>query len=158
MVATTINMHKDTLAKITNAAVRQKKSRHEIIIILLKRLLNDHEKIKHRFISIKYQSDDSSMMWHCFHIRFRPDEYEFFIDLRKLCKCSVSLLIAIAVNRYNNDLNTNDNKTVDKYQQFNKYILRKRFVDGIISWHIFWMDTKKHPPALMMPPGPHHSE
>ncbi len=144
MIATTVNLHNNTLVKITNSAVQLKKSRHEIIVILLGRIMNDHERIKHRFTSVKYQPDDSRENWHCFHIRFRQDEYEFFLDLRKLCKCSVSLLIAIAVDRYIHEIGNNSHKYVDKYLEFNIYILKKKLTDGIISWHLNWVYSKKH--------------
>jgi hypothetical protein len=38
--------------------------------------------------------------WKCFHLALWPDKYEFFLDLRKVCKMSVLFLVAYAVSKY----------------------------------------------------------
>ena len=100
----------------------------------------DHAKGDFDFTTVKYQSDDMPENWHCFHVRFKPDEYEFFIDLGKVCKCSVSLLVALAVDRYTDELIKEKavKKDVDNYILFKHYLLNKVIVDGIICWQMYW--------------------
>lgn len=142
MIVTTFNMHHDTLEKITVTAWRLGMSRRHVIMMLLMRLMNDQEVAMGGFTAVKYQSDDDSGKWHRFHFRFKPDEYEFCVDLRKLCKCSVSLLIAKAADKYCGDM-LKDN-FVDKYPKFSNYVLHRELNDGIICWHLYWGYPAEH--------------
>ena len=145
MLATTVNLHRDVLARITKVAIRTNKSRRDIIVMLLMRLMRDHHAIYRGFTTVKYQQDDGRNKWHCFHIRFRHDEYEYFTDLRKLCKCSVSLCIALAVDRYLDELTIKfKKKIVDKYQRLCNYVLRREIIEGVICLHLYWGYPGKH--------------
>ena len=150
MIITTLNIHLDVLSNISRAAGRLGKSRKDIIVLLLRRIMRDHHLFKHGFSTVKYQLDDDSGNWHCFHIRFREDENEFFVDLRKLCKFSVSCLLAKAVERYLGELQKNTEKKVDNYRNFNNYVLHREVVEGIISWRIYWGFPIKHLKTLRL--------
>ncbi len=94
---------------------------------------------------VKYQPDDVKKNWHCFHIRFREDEYEFFTDLRNVCKYSVSYLLAKAVALYLDEIGDIDGeKSVDNYRLFRNYVLHHEVVEGIISLHSYWGYPEKH--------------
>ncbi len=138
MLATTFNVHCDILAKITGAAVRLNKTRRDIIVFLLMRIMEDHDGLIRGFTTVKYQHDDERISWHCFHIRLKHDEYEYFVDLRKVCKCSISLLIAIAVDRYIDELAKCIKKVVDNYPLFSNYVSHLEVIDGIFCLHFFW--------------------
>jgi len=144
MIITTLNIHLDVLSNISRAAGRLGKSRKDIIVLLLRRIMRDHHLFKHGFSTVKYQMDDDSGNWHCFHIRFREDENEFFVDLRKLTKCSVSNLVAKAVERYLAELIEDRVKSVDNYRYFSNYVLHSELIDGIISWRIYWGFPVEH--------------
>ena len=146
MASTTINIRREVLSKITNAAIQSNKSRREIIIYLLKLVARNNDSHLRGFGTVKYQSDDDPDNWHCFHIRFKPDEYEYFLDLRKVCKCSVSHLVAIAADKYLNDIMAN----VDNYALFSNYVLRREIIDGIICWHLYWGYPEKHLNSLRL--------
>ena len=150
MLSTTINIKKEIFIKITKTAIFLKKSRCEIITLLLMRVMRDHQKIMNEFVTVKYQPDADKKKWHCFHIRFKHDEYEFFIDLRKVCKCSVSLLVAIAVDRYIDELIKNFQKGVDNNTLFSNYIFRRIIVEGIYCWHFYWGYPTEHIKTLRL--------
>ena len=151
MVATTLNIHVDILTKITHAALKLRKSRKEIIILLLKRMMKDQRVLGGGFSTVKYQEDDEKEYWRTFHIRFREDDNEFFVDLRKISKFSVSCLLAIAVKRYLGTLIEDlKNGNVDNYSSFKNYVLRRDVVDGIISWHFYWGYPEKHLKTLRL--------
>ena len=100
---------------------------------------------------MKYQPDDVKKNWHCFHIRFREDENEFMVDLRKVCKFSVSYLLAKAVDLYLDKLWEEDvEKSVDNYRPFNNYVLHHEVVEGIISLHLYWGYPEKHLKTLRL--------
>jgi len=139
MITTTLNIHINNLLKISRTADRLNKTRKDIIVLLLMRMMKDHRLFSRSFSTVKYQRNDDSGNWHCFHIRFRPDENEFFVDLRKVCKVSVSCLLAMAVERYLNEIiQVIKNEFVDNYPLFENYVLRQEDIDGIISWRIYW--------------------
>lgn len=150
MLATTFNIHSNILQKITEAANRLNTSQRDIIVLLLMKIMADHDRLIRGTSMVKYQHDDEGKKWHCFHIRLKNDEYEYFIDLRKVCKCSISLLIAIAVERYFEELMVCTKKHVDNYQLFNSYVFRRVVMDGIISWHMYWGYPEKELKALLL--------
>ena len=144
MLSTTINMHRDILIKIKEAAIRLDKSQRDIIVLLLMRIMRDHCKIMNEFTAVKYQPNDIREKWHCFHIKFKHDEYEYFIDLRKVCKCSVSLCIAIAVERYIDELTQKIKIGVDNYTRFSNYVLRHKVIEGVYCWYLYWGFPEKY--------------
>jgi hypothetical protein len=61
----------------------------------------------------------------------REDRYEYWLDLRKLLKMSVSLILAYAVKRFPGkpmNINSTDNYLC-KY-----YIIMKEVIDSVIVW------------------------
>ena len=145
MLSTTLNIHVDVFAKITQEAVRLKKSRKFVIILLFMQIMKNYQLFMRGFSTVKYQPDDAKKNWHCFHIRFREDENEFFVDLRKVCKFSVSYLLAKAVDLYLDKLWEEDlEKSVDNYRTFNNYVLHHTVIDGIISLQSYWGYPEKH--------------
>ena len=151
MIATTLNIHVDVLTKINQIAAELRKSRKEIIILLFKRMMMDQRVLSRGFSTVRYQEDDEKENWHTFHIRFREDDNEFFVDLRKISKFSVSCLLAIAVKRYLGILIEDlKNRIVDNYSSFKNYVLYREVVDGIISWHFYWGFPEKHLKTLRL--------
>ncbi len=146
MASTSINMHRNVFQIITDTAERLGKSRRDIVVYLLMRIMRDHDDLRGEFKMVRYQKKDKKENWHCFKIRFKQDEYEFFIDLRKVCKCSVSLLVARAVERYVEELINKKagKKIVGNYVLFKHYTLRRVIVEGIICWQLYWGFPKKH--------------
>ena len=135
MIQTTLNMHIAVLEKIAGVATALNTSKRDIVVRLLRKTMRDVGRFKHRFRTVKYQPDDAGGNWHCFHICFRDDENEYFVDLRKLCKYSVSHLLAIAVNRYIHELIQNP---MNNYTDFCDYYLFHEIVEGIKSWRFYW--------------------
>ena len=134
-IQTTMNIHKNNLSLLTTASYTLEKSRSEIIIMLLKKMMNDNNLQKQNNRSVKYQASEKKVLWHKFHISLKSNDYEFFLDLRKIFKMSVSKILAYAVNKYlDSIINTTDS---DNYTPIN-YIISKNMVDGVIFWQLFW--------------------
>jgi hypothetical protein len=143
MIATTINIHISTMTALSRAAIKLNVTRREIIVRLLMRVMRDCDDYRREFSTVRYQSDDRERRWHCFSIKFKNDENEFFTDLRKLCKCSISLLVAIAVKRYLKQMIVEIEKGVHKYAPFRYYLLQQVVVNGIICWQLYWGNPRK---------------
>jgi hypothetical protein len=132
---TTINLHIDNLTKITHAAELCGISRSETIMLIIKEMMNhipDADRIGNM---VRYQNRSNPDEWHTFHIQVRMDEYEYLLDLRKLFKMSVSLIIAYAVERYLKKLIKL--KGTDNYR-FKNYVVIREVVDSIICWRLYW--------------------
>ncbi|MBP7736933.1 MAG: hypothetical protein KA369_13230 [Spirochaetes bacterium] len=131
---TTLNIHIDILRKITLAAGSLGISRSELITLLIKKMMDDVTDPGRLGSMVRYQERNSPDSWRIFHLQVRFDDYEYFLDLRKLLKMSVSLILAYAVINY---LNTfNKNKT-DNYP-FKNYVIMKEVIDNVICWKFIW--------------------
>jgi hypothetical protein len=138
-IRTTVYINNVVLNRINDASGDDKKFRNKLIIALMKRVMQDHDILEKNFMSVKYQNDDAADKWRTLHVRFGKGENEYFQDMRRVFKMSVSLILAYAVKNYFsevlNDLIRMD--IVDNYPPKN-YLLLKDIIDGIVSWRLFW--------------------
>ncbi len=139
-IDTSLNINKDILIKINKVSNSSGISRTKIIVMLLKKMMKNESSKACIHKTIKYQKCNEKTNWHTFHITFKGDEYEYFLDLRKLLKMSLSHIVAYAVNKYLKSLLLD--KSTDNYS-FTNYILAKEDADGIIYWKLFWGIPKK---------------
>jgi len=138
MIKTTLNIQKGVFEKISAAAEKLNKSRREIIVLLLMKLMRDYNSFRFRFSAVSYQPDADEDSWHCFHINYKEHEYEYFTDLRKLTKFSVSFLLRIAVYRYLDKISEGFDKPIDNYSRFKDYTVLKKEVDDFLIWTFIW--------------------
>ncbi len=134
IMETTLYIGVDVLNKISVAAQKFGISRSEMIIIILKKMMDDIGDPSVFGNLVRYQGRRRPEDWHTFHITLRPDDYEYFIDLRKLLKSSVSMILTIAVKRYLKKCNII--KKADNYRK--NYVLIKSFIDKITCWNLIW--------------------
>ncbi len=132
---TTVNMHRDILKRITRAAEVKGISRSGIIMLVIKEMMNHLPDADYAGTMVRYQECRKPDEWHTFHIRIRMDEYEYMLDLRKLFKMSVSLVIAYGVKRYLNKLIKF--KGADN-NRFTNYAIIREIIDNIICWKLYW--------------------
>ncbi len=84
---------------------------------------------------IKYQDRCRSQKSHTFHVYLHDDDYEYWLDLKKLLKMSVSLILAFAVNKYlakGARINRTDN------YRFTNYTVAKEIIENKIIWKFIW--------------------
>ena len=147
MIETTINIHVGMIDKINQISKIYKISRNKVIKDLLKKVM---EKDLNNFSfnkCVKYQDSDSKENWHKFHILLDTDEYEFFIDLRKFFKMSVSAIVAYAVKKYYREMLKF--KSTDNYL-FKNYIIIKEVINNVVTWKIYWGWPEKIEKILSM--------
>ncbi|HPL17929.1 MAG TPA: hypothetical protein PL180_14645 [Spirochaetota bacterium] len=145
---TTVNMRTDILQRISRAAALHGISRTGIIILIVKKMMKRLPDPDSAGSMVRYQADGKPDDWHAFHLRIRMDEYEYLLDLRKLFKMSVSLIIAYGVDRYLDklmgDTGTDNNR-------FANYMVIREIVDTIICWKLYWgypHNISKHIPIF----------
>jgi hypothetical protein len=132
---TTLNIRNDILEQITKVAQSNGVSRSEMIVLLFQKVAGDITDPGRLGKMIKYQNRSAPEDWHVFHVRLREDVYEYWLDLRKLLKMSVSLILAYAVKKYRGKKLRI--KSADNYP-FKNYIIIKEILDNIIVWKFIW--------------------
>lgn len=103
----------------------------------MRRLGDDHDNMVATWSRVRYQKRDETGNWRHLHLTLRPDEYEFFLDLRKVFKFSVSSLVAYAVEKYLEEIVKKLSKGSDNYR-YKNYMFQRFIVDGVICWIFSW--------------------
>jgi len=114
-----------------------------MIIMLLKRVMDDIAGPARYGSLIIYQSRSAKECWHTFHITLREDDYEYLLDLRKLLKMSVSHILAYAVKKFLKKNITDNNR-------YKNYVAIKSIRDGLVFWTLIWgypPDIEKYLPS-----------
>lgn len=136
LIETTLHINKGTLEMINKCAEKTRRSRTFIIKHLAQRMMSDNRKMLKTNSRIKYQERDLKENWHRIHILLNEYEYEYFLDMRKFFKMSVSYILAYAVLKYHKEL-MDRNINNDNYC-YKNYIFVMKEVDGTILWQIYW--------------------
>ncbi len=132
---TTINIRIDNLRKIELAAKSMGISRSKMIACLLKKVMEERNDSVTLGKMVKYQKKRKISDWRISHVNFREDEYEYFTDLRKILKMSLSLILSDAVSHYLGKEGRID--ISDNYRFINYTVIREE-VDTIIHWRYIW--------------------
>jgi hypothetical protein len=132
---TTINIRVDIFEQIAGAAQSRGISCSDMIMLLLKKSAGDVANPECFGRLVRYQCRQRKVDWHVFHIKVREDMYEYWLDMRKFLKMSVSLMLALAVMKYLGkplEINGTDNN------RCKNYVLIKTVIDNIIIWKLIW--------------------
>ncbi len=132
---TTLNIRIDILRQISQAAKAQSISCSAMIVILLKKAMKDIGSPDCMGRLVQYQAQCRPEERHTFHITWKEYDYEYFQDMRKLRKMSVSLLLAHSVKKFLGKMNRI--KKSDNYLFIN-YTIIKEVIDNIICWRFIW--------------------
>lgn len=136
-IETTININRGVLARLIKASQVSGKSKSHIISCLMQRLSNDSKYMEKAWSRIQYQDRGNREEWRCIHMRLGQHEYEFFIDLRKFYKFSVSFLITYAIKKYLDEIVSKILNSNDTYNYIN-YVLSRIIISGVVCWVIYW--------------------
>lgn len=133
---TTLYIHRAILEKITYAAHARRISRSDLIRTLIKIILDKHALYQLNMGKlVRYQEKCNPEEWHRFHIILREDEYEYYLDLRKFLKMSLSCILALAVNRY---IDTMHDEYFTDNNRFINYVIVKKVARSLICWKLYW--------------------
>ena len=107
-----------------------------LIIKMIKRYIRSKPVI---FSTVKYQkTDDDNSGWKIQHLSLDVDVYEKAVDLRKVFKKTVSLIIAIAIEKYLDEIVrelSNNKKSMDNY--LHNYLFISSVTNGIFNFTIY---------------------
>ena len=134
---TTLNIHRDTLNEIDGASELHGISWSAVIALLLQKVMREKINTVSTGRPVRYQKRCRKEEWRKIHVKVRGDEYEYFHDLRKILKMSVSLILAYAVKKYIRNLIEED--ITDNYRnQYRNYVIIEEFIDNIPCWKLIW--------------------
>lgn len=149
MVETTVNIGAMEFDALSQAVSRAGTTRNGLISVMLKRQAAGLKGRGAAWGRVKYQDRRPDEEWRQIHVRLGSDEYEFFLDLRKVVKMSVSLMIAIAIIQYLDELTDKYKGKIDSYRYHN-YAMSKIFIGDVTCWIFYW----GIPPYLIISPDP----
>ena len=137
-IETTVNIAAEAVSRLDRASTAVGIPRSRVIVSLLRRLVRLGGVEARICASVRYQRAVPGGEWACVHLCLRDDEYEWIVDMRKLFKVSVSGIVAMAIERYLDDLVSGvGGSSADNYLLRN-YLLAKEYVGGVICWKLYW--------------------
>ena len=143
LIETTLYINKSILETLNKSSAITGINKNKIIKLLMQRVMKDNQRLLKSYSRVKYQERDIKENWHRLHIVLNEYEYEYYLDMRKFFKMSVSFILAYAVMRYLDEV-LKKNKSSDNYC-YQNYIFMKEVVNGIICWQTYWGIPQKIP-------------
>jgi hypothetical protein len=134
-IETTINIRISVKQCIILAALRSGISCSDVIISAMKCMIDNIGHTARTGFRVKYQERRDESEWDSLHLVLKPEDYEYFLDMKKFMKMSVSFLITRAIKKHMKEVIYN--KTTDNYRLTN-YIVIYEKVDQIPCWRIYW--------------------
>ncbi len=137
-IDTTIHVKRVIIERIDAMAKKFSISRSKLVSLLLQQMMEGKNTDKNRFCRIKYQKRDKNAEWRRPHVMLEPDLYEKNLDMRKLCKMSVSYLVLVAYRKYFDVVvqELENGESTDKNRR--NYICIGKKYDGVFSYTVFW--------------------
>ena len=149
-IETTINIQGLLKRRILLASCRSGKTCSDIVTTALKLVMKEARHQVKIGLRVKYQERRDSSEWETLHVQWQPADYEYFTDLRKFRKMSVSNIVSYAIKKYLNHIV--DQFSTDNYPDvFTGYVCIKEIIDSIPSWRLIW----GRPPSITTIPHPH---
>jgi len=136
-IRTTINMSDEMRETITNTAVQLGISPSAVISALLMKAGTLATKKESPWGAVKYQESTNETTWRRVHVSLSPMEYEYNLDLRKVTKLSVSLLVAMAVVQFLDELVGKLGKKMDNYH-YHSYTKSHFYIETVPCWIFYW--------------------
>ncbi len=132
---TTVNLNLYISNLITNAALLRNISDSEMIVILLKKVLVDLQQPIRMWRLVEYQKRRTHKDWKPVHVNYNENEYEYFMDLKKILKKSLSLIITQAAKKYLKSIN-------DEKKSYNNlcdvYIVAQEYINSTRCLKFLW--------------------
>lgn len=149
-IGTTVNVRRDIRVRLEAACETTGMSRSGIIVLLLRKVMAEHERRAGDPGSVRYQDRQERHVWRRMSVFVKKCDYDYFLDMRRLFRRSVSLLVAYGVVEYldvviSELLNDTVSKTTDNYWH-QLYSIEKIVLKTRLCWKIYWKLPEKTDP------------
>jgi len=142
MIKSSVNINIGKLSLLENFSKANKLSVNEVVSLLLRKILEDGKYSAKKFRAVKYQEIDPDKNWDTLTVYFEDVDYEFFTDLRKFFKESVSLLLSKAIDLFLDTILSEVKESLLNYANSDWDIRRDDIEMGSI-WTILWIKPGK---------------
>ncbi len=143
MIKSSVNINIGKLSLLENFSEVNELSVSEVVTLLLRKILEDGKYSAKKFHAVKYQEVDPDKNWETQTVYFEDVDYEFFTDMRKFFKESVSLLLSKAIDLFLDTILSEVEEILLNYADSDWDIRRDDVEVGAI-WIIYWIKPGKH--------------
>jgi len=143
MIKSSVNINIGKLSLLENFSKINEVSINEVVTLLLRKIMEDGKYSAKKFRAVKYQKIDPDKNWDTLTVYFEDVDYEFFTDMRKFFKESVSLLLSKAIELFLNTILSEVKEILLNYADSDWDISMDDIETGTI-WTIFWIKPGKH--------------
>jgi hypothetical protein len=136
-IETTFSLREGSIDRLAAASEETGITRRDILSALMNYVSRRSDLQPRTRGAVSYQKKIGGERYCRLHALLRQDEYEFFIDMRKALKMSVSHIIAYAIDHYLDRLIELMQKNPDNYLYHN-YAMTQHIIDNVITWVYYW--------------------
>jgi hypothetical protein len=152
MIETTVRLGRETVARIALACEGRGVTRSCLVSALVRYASGKMRPLPEGWVRVKYQGRRMKEEWRCQHLVLRPDEYEFFGDMRKVMRLSVSCIVAYAVEHYLDEMLAISGEDTDNYR-YRNYIIARFMAGDVVCWaHCWGIPPEIAPDTPTLPP------
>jgi len=139
-IPTTLCIRKDILGRVDALCKKSGMSRATLVNRALRLSMRKNYSPVAGRDAVRYQQSAPADSWRILHVRFGKDEYEFFTDMRKVFKMSVSLLLAYSImNFYDDIIGTGKDEIKRDNYHFSHHVLTSSTTGTGICWKLYWL-------------------
>ncbi len=142
MIKSSININIVKLSMLENFSANNGFSISEVVTLLLRKILKDGNFNARKFSAVKYQDVDPDKNWDNLTVYYNEVDYEFFTDMRKFFKESVSLLLAKAIDLFLDTILSESDEILHNYV-YSDWDIHKINTPTEVIWSIFWRKNQK---------------
>ncbi len=147
-INTTYVMCDEVIALLTEAEEKTKWPREKLLLLAMRKMMKDYEVYERADGRIEYQKRFDEKSGHRINkqrvkMRVHSFDYNYYQDMRRIFRRSISLVMAIAVRTYLETIveailsKTNDTVLADTYP-FQNYAIMGKCIENIPTWRIWW--------------------
>lgn len=150
MVDTTIRVGREAAGRIAEICENRGIRKAALVSALVRFASGRMRPLPDGWLRVKYQGRRGKEEWRCLHLAVRPDEYEFFGDMRKVQRLSVSFIVAFAVEHFLDEMMETIGDDTDNYR-YRNYLIAQFLLGDVVCWVHCW----GIPPGITRPePSP----
>lgn len=135
--STTINIDPALLELLAEASESLSTSRANLIAVLMYFMSRKPHRNLEQKIGIEYQPRSQNPEWRVFHLRLKQAEYNFYQDMRIICKMSISYIIAYAIENHLDEIMKRLTGDITRYR-LSGYAIIQHTIGDITCWAKYW--------------------
>ena len=138
MIKSSVNINIGKLSLLEKFSEVNELSINEVVALLLRKILEDGKYSARKFRAVKYQEVDPDKNWDTLTVYFEDVDYEFFTDMRKFFKESVSLLLSKAIDLFLDTILSEVKDILLNYAD-SDWDIRSDDVERGVIWSVYWI-------------------